>query len=153
MNILIVLSLFGSFILEFFLFFLIPFSFNNITFVYPMLFLSTNVLLFPYLNKNNFYQYLLFIIIYSALCLNNVVLGLELFSLIYFFNSVLKKVPIFLRLVLSIMIYDLFIYLSLVLFNNASFSFSLYFYKIFYSLLFNVIYVIIFNLVLKKIEP
>lgn len=118
-----------------------------------MLFLSTNVLLFPYLNKNNFYQYLLFIIIYSALCLNNVVLGLELFSLIYFFNSVLKKVPIFLRLILSIMIYDLFIYLSLVLFNNASFSFYLYFYKIFYSLLFNVIYVLIFNLVLKRVEP
>ena len=130
MNILIVLSLFGSFILEFFLFFLIPFSFNNITFVYPMLFLSTNVLLFPYLNKNNFYQYL-----------------------IYFFNSVLKKVPIFLRLILSIMIYDLFTYLSLVLFNNASFSLSLYFYKIFYSLLFNVIYVVIFNLVLKRVEP
>ena len=76
MNIVIFCFLFLSLFLDFFVFNFISFSFNNISFIFPMFFLVSNIILFKYLNKNNIYIFILFIILYSSVILNNTILGM-----------------------------------------------------------------------------
>ena len=153
MNVIIFIVLISSFILDFVLFNFLPYAFNSITFIYPMLFLTSNIILFKYLNKYNFYFYIFFIIVYSAVFLNNIILGVILFSFIYFINKKMIKVPIYIRFIISLIIYDLLFYIILIVFLNYDFSFELYGYKIIRSIIFNFIYLYIINLVLKNCEP
>ena len=85
MKIFISISLFISFILDLFIFYFLPFSFNNISFIFPMFFICTNILLFKYISKDNYYIYLIFVILYSSIFLGNIILGLILFFSIYYF--------------------------------------------------------------------
>ena len=153
MNILIILALIISFSLDLFLLNFLPFALNDITFIYPMLFFTTNLLLFKYLSKKNLVIFIIMITIYSALVFNNIILGISIFTVIYYINNLLMEKNIFLRSVLSFIIYDLIIYLALVIFSNYHFNINFYFYKLVRSLIFNLIYLSIFNLVLKRIEP
>lgn len=146
----IIILLSVSFILDFILFNFISFSFNNISFLFPMLFLITNIYLFKYINKKNFYIYLLFIILYSSTFLNNIILGIVLFSSIYFINKLILYFPIYIRVLLLIFIYDLIFYLILIVFSNYQLSISFYLYKVIRSILVNIIYLFFLNLVLKK---
>ena len=152
MNIFIIVSLFSAFCLDFFLFYLISFSFNNIMFCFPMFFLVTNILLFKYLNNKNIYIYIFFVIFYSSIILNNCILGLILFIWIYFLNRLLLFLPLWIRCLVLLFFYDLLFYLILVVFNNWIFSIFIYFYKIVRSFLLNSIYLFLFDLVLKKVD-
>lgn len=152
MNIVIFCFLFLSLFLDFFAFNFISFSFNNISFIFPMFFLVSNIILFKYLNKNNIYIFILFIILYSSVILNNTILGMVLFSWIYFFNKVFVSIPLIIRSILLIFIYDIIFYLILVLFNYLDFSIYFYLYKVLRSILINIIYLFLGDFVLKKIN-
>ena len=152
MNIVIFCFLFLSLFLDFFVFNFISFYFNNISFIFPMFFLVSNIILFKYLNKNNIYIFILFIILYSSVILNNTILGMVLFSWIYFFNKVFVSIPLIIRSILLIFIYDIIFYLILVLFNYLDFSIYFYLYKVLRSILINIIYLFLGDFVLKKIN-
>ena len=117
-----------------------------------MFFLVSNIILFKYLNKNNIYIFILFIILYSSVILNNTILGMVLFSWIYFFNKVFVSIPLIIRSILLIFIYDIIFYLILVLFNYLDFSIYFYLYKVLRSILINIIYLFLGDFVLKKID-
>ncbi len=142
-----------AFLFDFILLLFLPFSINHITFIYPMSFIVTNVVLFKYLNKKNFFIYTIFIIIYSAVFLNNIIVGIIIFSIIYFFTKLLIDQSIYWRFIISIIIYDLLFYLILSIFNNYDLTFMDYFYKLSRIIIFNFIYLMIIKLVLKKYEP
>ena len=149
MKIFISISLFISFILDLFIFYFLPFSFNNISFIFPMFFLCTNILLFIYISKDNYYIYLIFVILYSSIFLGNIILGLILFFSIYYLSKLFRFNNIIFSLLL-LFIYDLLFYLILVIFMKYSFSLSFYFYKVFKSIFINVFFLYLFNLVLEK---
>lgn len=153
MNIIVTILLFLSLVLDFLLSNFIPFAFNDITFIYPMFFVATNIVLCKYLNKNNVYIFLLFVIIYSSLAFNNIILGIIVYAVIYAFNRFTDKIAIYLRLGLSIVLYDLLLYTILIIFKGYDLNIIFYWYKLSRSIIFNLIYMIIFNLVLKKINP
>ena len=149
MKIFISISLFISFILDLFIFYFLPFSFNNISFIFPMFFICTNILLFKYISKDNYYIYLIFVILYSSIFLGNINLGLILFFSIYYLSKLFRFNNIIFSLLL-LFIYDLLFYLILVIFMKYSFSLSFYFYKVFKSIFINVFFLYLFNLVLEK---
>lgn len=149
MKIFISISLFISFILDLFIFYFLPFSFNNISFIFPMFFICTNILLFKYISKDNYYIYLIFVILYSSIFLGNIILGLILFFSIYYLSKLFRFNNIIFSLLL-LFIYDLLFYLILVIFMKYSFSLSFYFYKVFKSIFINVFFLYLFNLVLEK---
>ena len=123
MKIFISISLFISFILDLFIFYFLPFSFNNISFIFPMFFICTNILLFKYISKDNYYIYLIFVILYSSIFLGNIILGLILFFSIYYLSKLFRFNNIIFSLLL-LFIYDLLFYLILVIFMKYSFSLS-----------------------------
>ncbi len=149
----IFLTLILSFILEFVMFNFIPYAFNDITFVYPMLFLTSSLIFYPYLDSHNVYIFIILTIFYSAIALNNIILGLTLFTIIYLLNRALMDKSLCLRFVLSIIIYDLSYYVILVIFAHYQLVGMFYLYKLIRSLIFNIIYLSIFNFVLKKVKP
>ena len=149
MKIFISISLFISFILDLFIFYFLPFSFNNISFIFPMFFICTNILLFKYISKDNYYIYLIFVILYSSIFLGNIILGLILFFSIYYLSKLFRFNNIIFSFLL-LFIYDLLFYLILVIFMKYSFSLSFYFYKVFKSIFINVFFLYLFNLVLEK---
>lgn len=150
MKLFISISFLISFILDYLLFNFISYSFYNISFIFPMFFLCTCILLFKYLSSHNYYIYLIFIILYSSIFLGNIILGLILFFSIYFLSKLFKTIPIFLSTIFLLFIYDLLFYLILIIFLDYSFSLDIYLYKIVRSFIINFIFIIIYNLVLEK---
>lgn len=139
-----------SFILDFFIFYFISYSYNSISYIFPMFFIVTMILLFKYLSKDNYYIYLIFSILYSAIFLGNIILGLVLFIYIYYLSKIFKNINIYFSVLLLICIYDLLFYLVLIIFLKYNFSISFYFYKILRSILINILFIYIYNLVLEK---
>jgi len=147
MNIIIFLSLLLSLLADYF--------FSNIlissSIFYPMFFFMTSCVLFKYLNSHNFWIYVIITIIYSALFINNIILGLILFTAIYFINRL--QINFVFRLIISLIAFDLLYYGIFVIFGKYPFTLHFYLYKFYKSFFINLIWGFLLSLVLKYRHP
>lgn len=121
------------------------FSINNLTYFTPLCTLTTLVFFY-----NETRKYLIFFIIssiiFGVLFIDNLLLAIILFSLVYLVNMSIKKFLfnsyfiILIRLIISIILYDLLFYSLLTLLYGNSFIISTYLYKVSHSLLLNIMF-------------
>lgn len=148
----IILSLFLDFSLS-----NINYSLNS--YFYPMITLTTIVYLsnlYTNSNRSNYYLLIFIVsIIYDSIFVGNLLISVTSFMIIGIFNMFLKRhlrsnlFNNILMLVLSIILYEVFILLLLFVVGYKSFEFSALLFKISHSLLLNTLYIIIMFLVLK----
>ena len=107
-------------------------------------------------NRSNYYL-LVFLtsIIYDSIFVGNLLITVSSFMIVAILNMFLKRhlrsnlFNNILMLILSIILYEVFILLLLFVVGYKSFEFSMLLYKITHSLLLNTIYIVIMFLVLK----
>ena len=142
---------FFSFLLECLFLNVIPFQYQNISYIFPSF-----VVIYTFLNYklfNNKKEYFIFNIItsivYGSIIMNNFLLGILLFSLIIyltiFYNNFvdINILSIILGVILVIIIYNVSFYFIAVITLNVSLNFGLLFYKLKRSLIINIIYCLI----------
>lgn len=148
----IIFSLFLDFLLS-------NINYSLLSYFYPMLTITTIVYLSNlYTNPNRSNYYLLVFltsIIYDSIFVGNLLITVSSFMIVAILNMFLKRhlrsnlFNNILMLILSIILYDVFILLLLFVVGYKSFEFSMLLYKITHSLLLNTIYIVIMFLVLK----
>lgn len=148
----IIFSLFLDFLLS-------NINYSLLSYFYPMLTITTIVYLSNlYTNPNRSNYYLLVFltsIIYDSIFVGNLLITVSSFMIVAILNMFLKRhlrSNLFnnvLMLILSIILYEVFILLLLFVVGYKSFEFSMLLYKITHSLLLNTIYIVIMFLVLK----
>lgn len=148
----IIFSLFLDFLLS-------NINYSLLSYFYPMITITTIVYLSNlYTNPNRSNYYLLVFltsIIYDSIFVGNLLITVSSFMIVAILNMFLKrhlKSNLFnniLMLILSIILYEVFILLLLFVVGYKSFEFGMLLYKITHSLLLNTIYIVIMFLVLK----
>lgn len=148
----IIFSLFLDFLLS-------NINYSLLSYFYPMLTITTIVYLSNlYTNPNRSNYYLLVFltsIIYDSIFVGNLLITVSSFMIVAILNMLLKRhlrsnlFNNILMLILSIILYEVFILLLLFVVGYKSFEFSMLLYKITHSLLLNTIYIVIMFLVLK----
>lgn len=148
----IIFSLFLDFLLS-------NINYSLLSYFYPMITITTIVYLSNlYTNPNRSNYYLLVFltsIIYDSIFVGNLLITVSSFMIVAILNMFLKRhlrsnlFNNILMLILSIILYDVFILLLLFVVGYKSFEFSMLLYKITHSLLLNTIYIVIMFLVLK----
>lgn len=148
----IIFSLFLDFLLS-------NINYSLLSYFYPMLTITTIVYLSNlYTNPNRSNYYLLVFltsIIYDSIFAGNLLITVSSFMIVAILNMFLKRhlrsnlFNNILMLILSIILYEVFILLLLFVVGYKSFEFSMLLYKITHSLLLNTIYIVIMFLVLK----
>ncbi len=148
----IIFSLFLDFLLS-------NINYSLLSYFYPMLTITTIVYLSNlYTNPNRSNYYLLVFltsIIYDSIFVGNLLITVSSFMIVAILNMFLKRhirsnlFNNILMLILSIILYEVFILLLLFVVGYKSFEFSMLLYKITHSLLLNTIYIVIMFLVLK----
>ena len=148
----IIFSLFLDFLLS-------NINYSLLSYFYPMLTITTIVYLSNlYTNPNRSNYYLLVFltsIIYDSIFVGNLLITVSSFMIVDILNMFLKRhlrsnlFNNILMLILSIILYEVFILLLLFVVGYKSFEFSMLLYKITHSLLLNTIYIVIMFLVLK----
>lgn len=148
----IIFSLFLDFLLS-------NINYSLLSYFYPMLTITTIVYLSNlYTNPNRSNYYLLVFltsIIYDSIFVGNLLITVSSFMIVAILNVFLKRhlrsnlFNNILMLILSIILYEVFILLLLFVVGYKSFEFSMLLYKITHSLLLNTIYIVIMFLVLK----
>lgn len=148
----IIFSLFLDFLLS-------NINYSLLSYFYPMITITTIVYLSNlYTNPNRSNYYLLVFltsIIYDSIFVGNLLITVSSFMIVAILNMFLKRhlrSSLFnniLMLILSIILYEVFILLLLFVVGYKSFEFSMLLYKITHSLLLNTIYIVIMFLVLK----
>lgn len=148
----IIFSLFLDFLLS-------NINYSLLSYFYPMITITTIVYLSNlYTNPNRSNYYLLVFltsIIYDSIFVGNLLITVSSFMIVAILNMFLKRhlrsnlFNNILMLILSIILYELFILLLLFVVGYKSFEFSMLLYKITHSLLLNTIYIVIMFLVLK----
>ena len=149
----IIFSLFLDFLLS-------NINYSLLSYFYPMLTITTIVYLSNlYTNPNRSNYYLLVFltsIIYYSIFVGNLLITVSSFMIVAILNMFLKRhlrsnlFNNILMLILSIILYEVFILLLLFVVGYKSFEFSMLLYKITHSLLLNTIYIVIMFLVLKS---
>ena len=149
----IIFSLFLDFLLS-------NINYSLLSYFYPMLTIPTIVYLSNlYTNPNRSNYYLLVFltsIIYDSIFVGNLLITVSSFMIVAILNMFLKRhlrsnlFNNILMLILSIILYEVFILLLLFVVGYKSFEFSMLLYKITHSLLLNTIYIVIMFLVLKS---
>lgn len=134
-------------------------NYSLLSYFYPMITITTIVYLSNlYTNPNRSNYYLLVFltsIIYDSIFVGNLLITVSSFMIVAILNMFLKchlRSNLFnniLMLILSIVLYEVFILLLLFVVGYKSFEFSMLLYKITHSLLLNTIYIVIMFLVLK----
>lgn len=134
-------------------------NYSLLSYFYPMLTITTIVYLSNlYTNPNRSNYYLLVFltsIIYDSIFVGNLLITVSSFMIVAILNMFLKRhlrsnlFNNILMLILSIILYEVFILLLLFVVGYKSFEFSMLLYKITHSLLLNTIYIVIMFLVLK----
>lgn len=148
----IIFSLFLDFLLS-------NINYSLFSYFYPMITITTIVYLSNFYtnpNRSNYYL-LVFLtsIIYDSIFVGNLLITVSSFMIVAILNMFLKRhlrsnlFNNILMLILSIILYEVFILLLLFVVGYKSFEFSMLLYKITHSLLLNTIYIIIMFLVLK----
>lgn len=148
----IIFSLFLDFLLS-------NINYSLLSYFYPMLTITTIVYLSNlYTNPNRSNYYLLVFltsIIYDSIFVGNLLITVSSFMIVAILNMFLKRhlrsnlFNNILMLILSIILYEVFILLLLFVVGYKRFEFSMLLYKITHSLLLNTIYIVIMFLVLK----
>lgn len=148
----IIFSLFLDFLLS-------NINYSLLSYFYPMITITTIVYLSNlYTNSNRSNYYLLVFltsIIYDSIFVGNLLITVSSFMIVAILNMFLKRhlrsnlFNNILMLILSIILYEVFILLLLFVVGYKSFEFSMLLYKITHSLLLNTIYIVIMFLVLK----
>lgn len=148
----IIFSLFLDFLLS-------NINYSLLSYFYPMITITTIVYLSNlYTNPNRSNYYLLVFltsIIYDSIFVGNLLITVSSFMIVAILNMFLKRhlrsnlFNNILMLILSIILYEVFILLSLFVVGYKSFEFGMLLYKITHSLLLNTIYIVIMFLVLK----
>lgn len=148
----IIFSLFLDFLLS-------NINYSLLSYFYPMITITTIVYLSNlYTNPNRSNYYLLVFltsIIYDSIFVGNLLITVSSFMIVAILNMFLKRhlrsnlFNNILMLILSIILYELFILLLLFVVGYKSFEFGMLLYKITHSLLLNTIYIVIMFLVLK----
>lgn len=148
----IIFSLFLDFLLS-------NINYSLLSYFYPMLTITTIVYLSNlYTNPNRSNYYLLVFltsIIYDSIFVGNLLITVSSFMIVAILNMFLKRhlrsnlFNNILMLILSIILYEVFILLLLFVVGYKSFELSMLLYKITHSLLLNTIYIVIMFLVLK----
>lgn len=149
----IIFSLFLDFLLS-------NINYSLLSYFYPMITITTIVYLSNlYTNPNRSNYYLLVFltsIIYDSIFVGNLLITVSSFMIVAILNMLLKRhlrsnlFNNILMLILSIILYEVFILLLLFVVGYKSFEFSMLLYKITHSLLLNTIYIVIMFLVLKS---
>ncbi len=134
-------------------------NYSLLSYFYPMITITTIVYLSNlYTNPNRSNYYLLVFltsIIYDSIFVGNLLITVSSFMIVAILNMFLKRhlrsnlFNNILMLILSIVLYEVFILLLLFVVGYKSFEFSMLLYKITHSLLLNTIYIVIMFLVLK----
>lgn len=148
----IIFSLFLDFLLS-------NVNYSLFSYFYPMITITTIVYLSNFYtnpNRSNYYL-LVFLtsIIYDSIFVGNLLITVSSFMIVSILNMFLKRhlrsnlFNNILMLILSIILYEVFILLLLFVVGYKSFEFSMLLYKITHSLLLNTIYIVIMFLVLK----
>lgn len=148
----IIFSLFLDFLLS-------NINYSLLSYFYPMITITTIVYLSNlYTNPNRSNYYLLVFltsIIYDSIFVGNLLITVSSFMIVAILNMFLKRhlrsnlFNNILMLILSIILYEVFILLLLFVVGYKSFEFGMVLYKITHSLLLNTIYIVIMFLVLK----
>lgn len=148
----IIFSLFLDFLLS-------NINYSLLSYFYPMITITTIVYLSNlYTNPNRSNYYLLVFltsIIYDSIFVGNLLITVSSFMIVAILNMFLKRhlrsnlFNNILMLILSIILYEVFILLLLFVVGYKRFEFSMLLYKITHSLLLNTIYIVIMFLVLK----
>lgn len=148
----IIFSLFLDFLLS-------NINYSLLSYFYPMITITTIVYLSNlYTNPNRSNYYLLVFltsIIYDSIFVGNLLITVSSFMIVAILNMFLKRhlrsnlFNNILMLILSIILYEVFILLLLFVVGYKGFEFSMLLYKITHSLLLNTIYIVIMFLVLK----
>ena len=148
----IIFSLFLDFLLS-------NINYSLLSYFYPMITITTIVYLSNlYTNPNRSNYYLLVFltsIIYDSIFVGNLLMTVSSFMIVAILNMFLKRhlrsnlFNNILMLILSIILYEVFILLLLFVVGYKSFEFGMLLYKITHSLLLNTIYIVIMFLVLK----
>lgn len=148
----IIFSLFLDFLLS-------NINYSLLSYFYPMITITTIVYLSNFYtnpNRSNYYL-LVFLtsIIYDSIFVGNLLITVSSFMIVAILNMFLKRhlrsnlFNNILMLILSIILYEMFILLLLFVVGYKSFEFGMLLYKITHSLLLNTIYIVIMFLVLK----
>ena len=147
-----------SFVLDLTILNFSKYSFGNITFFFPMLTL-TFIIHYIYSNKKiNPYFLGSIVLLYGIIINNNIFLSILLLLFLYYYIIGMRKnikdtfISYFFIIITSLILYDLSIYLILILFNYVNFNINYLFYKICNSLVSNLMYSLILyfsNCVLK----
>ena len=148
----IIFSLFLDFLLS-------NINYSLLSYFYPMITITTIVYLSNlYTNPNRSNYYLLVFltsIIYDSIFVGNLLITVSSFMIVAILNMFLKRhlrsnlFNNILMLILSIILYEVFILLLLFVVGYKSFEFGMLLYKITHSLLLNTIYIVIMFLVIK----
>ncbi len=134
-------------------------NYSLLSYFYPMITITTIVYLSNlYTNSNRSNYYLLVFltsIIYDSIFVGNLLITVSSFMVVAILDMFLKRhlrsnlFNNILMLILSIILYEVFILLLLFVVGYKSFEFGMLLYKITHSLLLNTIYIVIMFLVLK----
>lgn len=148
----IIFSLFLDFLLS-------NINYSLLSYFYPMITITTIVYLSNFYTNSNRSNYYLLVfltsIIYDSIFVGNLLITVSSFMAVAILNMFLKRhlrsnlFNNILMLILSIILYEVFILLLLFVVGYKSFEFGMLLYKIAHSLLLNTIYIIIMFLVLK----
>lgn len=148
----IIFSLFLDFLLS-------NINYSLLSYFYPMITITTIVYLSNFYTNSNRSNYYLFVfltsIIYDSIFVGNLLITVSSFMAVAILNMFLKRhlrsnlFNNILMLILSIILYEVFILLLLFVVGYKSFEFGMLLYKITHSLLLNAIYIVIMFLVLK----
>lgn len=148
----IIFSLFLDFLLS-------NINYSLFSYFYPMITITTIVYLSNFYTNSNRSNYYLLVfltsIIYDSIFVGNLLITVSSFMAVAILNMFLKRhlrsnlFNNILMLILSIILYEVFILLLLFVVGYKSFEFGMLLYKITHSLLLNTIYIIIMFLVLK----
>lgn len=148
----IIFSLFLDFLLS-------NINYSLLSYFYPMITITTIVYLSNFYTNSNRSNYYLLVfltsIIYDSIFVGNLLITVSSFMAVAILNMFLKRhlrsnlFNNILMLILSIILYEVFILLLLFVVGYKSFEFGMLLYKITHSLLLNTIYIVIMFLVLK----
>lgn len=153
------LFLITAFILDFLFLNLLPFEFQQISYIYPMFTIITIFLIYSLFNDDKkYYQVItIYAILYGTMFLNNILLGIFLFLILGFISKIYHKYihlnvfTVILSSFIIILIYDSTFYTILNLAQLTNFSFKILLYKLKQSLLFNMLCsILIYQFVIKK---
>ena len=148
-----------SLILDVVLLNIFPFTYNSINYLFPMFYIMSIFLIYPFFNTDKEYLLTIFIssIIYGGLFYNNILLGISSIVLLGLFTKFYNKyinlnnISMIIGIILVIILNNTYIYLVLSFSLISIFSSNILFYKIIRSIILNLIYsLIIYNLLITS---